>query len=84
MEGNSRKLSICTIEAFASVPFEGNPAAICLLEDDLEDDLKQKIAAEMNISETAFVTKNNGNNFKSGNLFGLRWFTPTQEVKFIQ
>jgi len=80
MKENSRKIQICTIDAFTSVPFSGNPAAVCLLEDDLDDDLKQKIAAEMNISETAFVTKINGNDFKTGNTFGLRWFTPTNEV----
>jgi predicted PhzF superfamily epimerase YddE/YHI9 len=34
----------------------GNPAAVCLLEDDIPDQLKQQIAAEMNISETAFLT----------------------------
>jgi predicted PhzF superfamily epimerase YddE/YHI9 len=38
----------------------GNPAAVCLLEDDISDQLKQQIAAEMNISETAFLTTSAG------------------------
>jgi hypothetical protein len=38
----------------------GNPAAVCLLEDDISDQLKQQIAAEMNISETAFLTTTAG------------------------
>ena len=61
----------------------GNPAAVCLLEEDISDELKQKIAMEMNISETAFVLpmeKTDQNPFKNGAKFELRWFTPTTEV----
>ncbi len=67
----------------------GNPAAVCLLETDLPDEAKQKLAMEMNLSETAFVVPipdddvNKGddeNVFKSGRKFSLRWFTPTVEV----
>ena len=39
----------------------GNPAAVCLLDSDIGDDLKQKIAAEMNLSETAFVVSEDKN-----------------------
>ena len=46
-----------TVDAFTDKPFSGNPAAVMLLQDDIHDSIKQKIAAEMNISETAFVTK---------------------------
>ena len=68
------KLSIYQIDAFASKPFEGNPAAICPLEEWLPDDILQAIASENNLSETAyFVPGDNG--------FYIRWFTPTQEVK---
>jgi len=42
--------------------------------------LKRKIAAEMNLSETAFVTIENGETFEKSLKFGLRWFTPTHEV----
>ena len=54
-----------------------------MLEEDITDDLKQKIAMEMNISETAFVVpleKDVKNPFENGAKFELRWFTPTTEV----
>ena len=51
------KLPIFTVDAFTASAFAGNPAAVMLLEDDIPDVMKQKIAREMNISETAFVTK---------------------------
>lgn len=67
------KLPIYQVDAFASEPFEGNPAAVCPLEEWLPDELMQKIAMENNLSETAFfVPQNDG--------FRLRWFTPTTEV----
>jgi PhzF family phenazine biosynthesis protein len=53
--------------------FSGNPAGVCLVENHLEEDLMQKIAAENNLAETAFVKKN-------GNAYDLRWFTPTVEI----
>lgn len=60
----------------------GNPAAVCLLEEDISDELKQKIALEMNLSETAFVVPLSleDNPFKNGKSFSLRWFTPITEV----
>ncbi|KAK7003851.1 phenazine biosynthesis-like domain-containing protein [Biomphalaria glabrata] len=69
------------VDAFTSKPFEGNPAAICLInyEMGLTSDEMQKIAKEMNLSETAFVTLTKGD-FQSSPSFGLRWFTPTTEV----
>jgi PhzF family phenazine biosynthesis protein len=67
------ELTLYQIDAFASKPFEGNPAAICPLDDWLPDELMQSIATENNLSETAyFVEKNNG--------YHIRWFTPTHEV----
>ena len=77
------EISIYTVDAFTSAPFTGNPAAVCLLEDDISDNLKQKIAAEMNISETAFVTKAKGSDFSSDSNFSLRWFTPSTEVRYL-
>ena len=74
------KIPFYTIDAFTSEPFSGNPAAVCPLEDDLSDDLKQSIATEMNISETCYITKEQNESFQSGQCFGLRWFTPTNEV----
>jgi len=67
------KLSLYQIDAFASNVFEGNPAAICPLDEWLPDDLMQAIAMENNLSETAFFVKN-----KTG--YEIRWFTPTTEV----
>lgn len=64
------------VDAFADRPFAGNPAAICLLEAPLSDEQMQAIAAENNLSETAFTVPN-----ESGEAdYDLRWFTPTIEV----
>ncbi|KPP70233.1 Phenazine biosynthesis-like domain-containing protein 2-like, partial [Scleropages formosus] len=68
-------------DAFTTQAFRGNPAAVCLLQHELHDDLYQKIAAEMNLSETAFIwTLNSSDDFSSGVRFGLRWFTPKNEI----
>ncbi|XP_077093308.1 phenazine biosynthesis-like domain-containing protein [Siphateles boraxobius] len=74
------EIPIFTVDAFTNVPFKGNPAAICLMENELQDDLYQRIAAEMNLSETAFITRRYSMDFSSGAKFGLRWFTPKTEV----
>ncbi len=68
-----KKLSIYQVDAFAEYPFSGNPAAIVVLDNWLSDDLMQKIAAENNLSETAFIIQHN-------EYFEIRWFTPTVEV----
>ncbi|XP_077864933.1 phenazine biosynthesis-like domain-containing protein [Saccoglossus kowalevskii] len=80
MAVQTRTLPLYTVDAFTNKPFTGNPAAVCLLEGkDLTDDEKQKIALEMNLSETAYVrTLNDG--IQTGSKFELRWFTPTNEV----
>lgn len=64
---------IALIDAFASAPFEGNQAAVCLLDGDKPEGWMQQVAAEMNLSETAFLTK-----MEDG--YALRWFTPKAEV----
>jgi PhzF family phenazine biosynthesis protein len=66
-------VEIHTVDAFTSEPFAGNPAAVCLLEDERSDAWLQAVAAEMNLSETAFL-------WRSGPGFRLRWFTPAVEV----
>lgn len=68
------KLPLLTINAFASSPFTGNPAAVCPLQDWLEDSLMQAIAAQNNIAETAFIVKTGPGHYK------IRWFTPMVEV----
>lgn len=67
------RIPIYQIDAFTDTQFQGNPAAVCPLDTWLEDDLMQKIAAENNLSETAFFVKQAGG-------YGLRWFTPKNEV----
>lgn len=66
------------IDAFTAQPFAGNPAAVCLLERAAEDAWMQAVAAEMNLSETAFVVPRGQGARPDG--FDLRWFTPTVEV----
>lgn len=62
------------VDAFASAPFTGNPAAVCLLDGPVDEQWMQDVAAEMNLAETAFVRP-----LDDG--FELRWFTPTIEVE---
>ncbi|KAM9617729.1 phenazine biosynthesis-like domain-containing protein isoform 1-T2 [Trichechus inunguis] len=75
------RLPIFIADAFTAKAFRGNPAAVCLLENELDKDMHQKIAREMNLSETAFIRKlHPTDNFTQSSCFGLRWFTPTTEV----
>lgn len=67
------KLNIYQVDAFTDNIFSGNPAAVCPLEEWLTDDIMQKIAAENNLSETAFYVKKDTE-------YEIRWFTPTVEV----
>lgn len=73
------RLPIYVVDAFTPVPFRGNPAAVCLLEHELPEPLMQSIAAEMNLSETAFVLPRD-ESASQGTRFGLRWFSPQVEV----
>ncbi|WP_204150961.1 PhzF family phenazine biosynthesis protein [Leptolyngbya sp. CCY15150] len=65
--------SVIQVDAFTDTPFQGNPAAVCILSAPQDDQWMQGIAKEMNLSETAFLIPQD-----SG--FHLRWFTPTMEV----
>lgn len=67
------ELTLYQVDAFARRVFEGNPAAVVPLDDLLPDALMQAIAAENNLSETAFF-------IRSGDEYKLRWFTPETEV----
>jgi len=67
------KIPLYQVDAFATQVFAGNPAAVCILEAWLPDEQLQAIAAENNLSETAFLVR-------EGEGFGLRWFTPLVEV----
>ena len=66
-------IRIYQVDAFTDRLFAGNPAAVCILENWLDDEIMQHIAAENNLAETAFVVPYNGN-------FSIRWFTPAVEV----
>ncbi len=66
-------IPIYQVDAFASEVFKGNPAAVCPLEAWLPDETLQAIAAENNLSETAFLVE-------QGADYKLRWFTPAAEV----
>jgi predicted PhzF superfamily epimerase YddE/YHI9 len=67
------RLPIYQVDAFTDGLFGGNPAAVCPLEAWLPDATMQAIAAENNLSETAFLVPDGGD-------YALRWFTPTVEV----
>jgi PhzF family phenazine biosynthesis protein len=67
------KIPIYQVDAFTSEVFSGNPAAVCILEAWPEDSCLQAIAAENNLSETAYLLPGDGD-------FELRWFTPQTEV----
>lgn len=67
--------SISVVDAFTDTPFAGNPAAVCVLPHATTEEWMQAVAAEMNLSETAFlVARDDGDH-------DLRWFTPTTEVE---
>ncbi len=68
------RLKVVQIDAFSNGPFTGNPAAVILLDEWLTDERMQQIAEEINLSETAFLVKENDH-------FNLRWFTPITEVR---
>ena len=68
-----KSLPIYQVDAFATKLFQGNPAAVCPLEEWLPDALMQSIAQENNLSETAFFVP-------QGERFEIRWFTPNDEV----
>lgn len=64
---------IYQVDSFATQPFKGNPAGVMIVNKDFQVELKQNIAMEMNLSETAFIVPN-------GNSYDIRFFTPTTEI----
>lgn len=67
------RLKMYQVDAFASKPFEGNPAAVLILDEWLPEAIMQNIALENNLSETAFVVKESDH-------YRIRWYTPAAEV----
>lgn len=73
-------IPIYQVDAFTDELFRGNPAAVCLLSQDMDDARLQAIAAEMNLSETAFLSQLKQGPLSEQRAFALRWFTPAVEV----
>jgi PhzF family phenazine biosynthesis protein len=67
-------IPVYIVDAFAERAFQGNPAAVCPLTEPADVDWMQRVAGEMNLSETAFIVP-------QGDDFNLRWFTPRVEVE---
>lgn len=68
------KIDIYHLDAFADKLFSGNPAAVCLLDKWIPEEVMQNIAAENNLAETAFLVPKD-------NMYEIRWFTPSHEVE---
>lgn len=68
-----KKYKLYQVDAFTEKLFGGNPAAVCPLDEWLDDNLLQKIAMENNLAETAFYVKQSDG-------YEIRWFTPSVEV----
>lgn len=68
-----KKIKLFQVDAFTDKVFRGNPAAVCVLDEWLDETTMQNIASENNLAETAFVVRNNDD-------FEIRWFTPKVEV----
>ena len=69
------RIPLYQADAFTDVPFGGNPAAVCLPDSPLDPAVMQAIAAEMNLSETAFPEPQDSDGTRR-----LRWFTPVLEI----
>ncbi len=67
---------IYQVDAFTAEPYKGNPAGVCILPAEKDEQWMQSVAREMNVAETAFLVRDANDEAK----FRLRWFTPTIEV----
>ena len=66
-------MRLVQVDAFTAEAFRGNPAAVCVLDAPRDEEWMAAVAREMNLSETAFLERRDGE-------WGLRWFTPATEV----
>ena len=80
MDRDHERIPFYIVDAFTDEPFRGNPAAVCLLKQQHDDNILQSIAAEFNLSETAFLLKPTEKPVEDSQVFSLRWFTPKTEV----
>ncbi|KAG9157237.1 hypothetical protein Leryth_004914 [Lithospermum erythrorhizon] len=74
------------VDAFTDSAYKGNPAAVCLLKDERDDEWLQNVATEFNLSQTCFLTRattvtESDDSSQQPPRFHLRWFTPVAEVK---
>ena len=72
-EASHQRQTVHFVDAFTNRPFSGNPAAVCILADERENSWMQNLARELNLSETAFLRREETH-------YELRWFTPRVEV----
>ncbi|KAK9756131.1 hypothetical protein RND81_01G075600 [Saponaria officinalis] len=80
MGRTAKPVKYVVVDAFTDTEFKGNPAAVCLLEEERDEEWLQSLAAEFNISETCYLTR--VSDFESlVPRFHLRWFTPVAEVE---
>jgi PhzF family phenazine biosynthesis protein len=68
-------IPITWVDAFSDVPYAGNPAAVCVLDEPMDEATMQSLAFELGIAETAYVTPT-----ADPTAFGLRWFSPAIEI----
>lgn len=68
-------VDLAVVDAFTDVPFAGNPAGVCVLDRPPRERWMERVARELNLSETAFLIPGH-----APGCFGMRWFTPTVEV----
>ncbi|GAB2248644.1 hypothetical protein Droror1_Dr00008526 [Drosera rotundifolia] len=81
---NTAGVKYAVVDAFTDSAFKGNPAAVCLLEEDKPGKWLQSVAREFNISETCYLTRLTDSDQTRSSVisrFKLRWFTPVTEVK---
>ena len=69
---------VFVVNAFADGPFTGNPAGVCVVEEDTTEAWMQSVATQLNVSETAFIRPLDHG--EDGNHWAIRWFTPATEV----
>ncbi|MGQ9552103.1 MAG: PhzF family phenazine biosynthesis protein [Candidatus Bathycorpusculaceae bacterium] len=80
IETSKEVVPLYLVDAFTEEPFKGNPAAVCILKSSYSTNVLQTIAAEMNLSETAFLHSPEKKSLKESKIFSLRWFTPKVEM----
>ncbi|MFC1850891.1 PhzF family phenazine biosynthesis protein [candidate division CSSED10-310 bacterium] len=77
---NNKNFPFYRVDVFTDKVFSGNPAGVCLINRTVASGTLNAIAAEVNLSETAFIMLRNWESLTSSTTFKLRWFTPKMEV----